>query len=617
MVAPISLIKGTGNIILSGGGGAPVTVIDNLTSTSKTDALSANMGRYLKELVDKPVEIDWYAISGRPSWIGSSKPTYTAGEVGAVAPRTEVSFTKVITTGGGFINQNSGYNVQMITDSSASQVWTDNKVLALNNWHPNCGGSGVRLLLGNNGSNLRGIWLVGDTKIPSTLTVGTENYYNSYGADVKFAVQGKSFFNGETIMANGILSTFAASGYARTTFTGDYYSINTSDMSKRLVFEKGTSNAIFRGFKCKLEDGIEIAGKENNGYVNSIITQYNNDGLLQNWYGANAAIRNALRFNWYDANFQIGVIRGGGQEIRAFGITYDNNELLAAFERSQILMFKDLSLRGSLILGGSNQINQHGDYSHIAINYSCQGRRKAVVIFNGVGGKIASFGEVGSDEITLNGRLELPDNGNSYVGGAMNDARCIQAYQQSQYSFHPVIVMKARSNARMVLGGIDNEMGFFTYTAERLDLGENGYDDRLIYHAYNRNWDIRCSNMINLDAPTVRVTGSLHSNGDVIAYSTSDRRLKKDIQQMNGGLAIIEELNPVTYHWDETNPINKHKDSGLEIGLIAQELQEILPTTVKDMYNGEYLGIDYKQLLPVLISAIKELNKKLKDNGIE
>ena len=66
----------------SGGSGGGVVVVDGLESTMTDAALSANMGRVLKEMIDsKSTVTTWEQLENKPSWIGSSKPSYSYGEL--------------------------------------------------------------------------------------------------------------------------------------------------------------------------------------------------------------------------------------------------------------------------------------------------------------------------------------------------------------------------------------------------------------------------------------------------------------------------------------------------------------------------------------------------------
>lgn len=64
------------------GGSGSITIVDALTSTATDAALSANQGRILRELIDSKGSVtSWEDLEGKPSWIGSSKPSYSWGEI--------------------------------------------------------------------------------------------------------------------------------------------------------------------------------------------------------------------------------------------------------------------------------------------------------------------------------------------------------------------------------------------------------------------------------------------------------------------------------------------------------------------------------------------------------
>jgi hypothetical protein len=99
----------------------------------------------------------------------------------------------------------------------------------------------------------------------------------------------------------------------------------------------------------------------------------------------------------------------------------------------------------------------------------------------------------------------------------------------------------------------------------------------------------------------VGVTGNIVASGQVTAAdinSSSDKRLKKNIKTVTSALDTVNALRGVTFDWKEGN--------GKAIGLIAQEVQEVLPEIVSTDDNG-YLGIRYTNVVGVLVEAIKEL----------
>jgi len=106
---------------------------------------------------------------------------------------------------------------------------------------------------------------------------------------------------------------------------------------------------------------------------------------------------------------------------------------------------------------------------------------------------------------------------------------------------------------------------------------------------------------------------NITATGDVTAFQTSDKKLKKNIKTIDNSLEIINKLNPVSYNWNsKAKELNPTKTDDKNFGLIAQELEEILPELVHNMYNEEKIkGIDYVQLIPFLIKSIQELTNKI------
>ncbi len=112
---------------------------------------------------------------------------------------------------------------------------------------------------------------------------------------------------------------------------------------------------------------------------------------------------------------------------------------------------------------------------------------------------------------------------------------------------------------------------------------------------------------IGLNSPDYKlhVSGDIYATGNIIGFS--DSRLKTNIKPITNALNTVNRLKGVRYTHIETN-----EDS---IGLIAQDTMEVLPEVVAT--KGEYLGINYGNMVGLLVEAIKELkseNEKLKQH---
>ena len=117
--------------------------------------------------------------------------------------------------------------------------------------------------------------------------------------------------------------------------------------------------------------------------------------------------------------------------------------------------------------------------------------------------------------------------------------------------------------------------------------------------------------------------GDLHADGDIAAYSatTSDERLKENVKPLEGALGKVLQLEGKTFNWKY-----RDKDRKKYIGLIAQEVEKVVPEVVKEMElpmyasgsfgnedRTQYKTIGYQELVPVLIEAVKEQQTQIDD----
>lgn len=127
-------------------------------------------------------------------------------------------------------------------------------------------------------------------------------------------------------------------------------------------------------------------------------------------------------------------------------------------------------------------------------------------------------------------------------------------------------------------------------------------------------------------AGDVYVTGNVHADGVV---TWSDEKFKKNVEPLEGAMGKVMALKPKTYEM-KTTEFKDHMSfpEGRQFGLIAQELETVLPelvkssfapakVTVEERQKGvskpplEYKAVNYTALIPVLIAAIQELQAEV------
>ena len=156
------------------------------------------------------------------------------------------------------------------------------------------------------------------------------------------------------------------------------------------------------------------------------------------------------------------------------------------------------------------------------------------------------------------------------------------------------------SSGNLLLGDTSNPVDIRLYIKKTTATG----DCQRIVNASNSTGVSYISFRYGTGTPTE--TGYISTNGTGTTYSTtSDYRLKEQVQPMTGALAKIAVLKPVTYKWKV--------DGSDGEGFIAHELQEVVPDCVtgeKDAVDAEgnpvYQGIDTSFLVATLTAAIQE-----------
>jgi hypothetical protein len=111
---------------------------------------------------------------------------------------------------------------------------------------------------------------------------------------------------------------------------------------------------------------------------------------------------------------------------------------------------------------------------------------------------------------------------------------------------------------------------------------------------------------------TVGTSNVYQVNNSASWATTSDLRLKKNIVDNNQGLDVINQIRVRNFEYrteEEITELPKNqiiKKSGVQLGVIAQELQSVLPDCVKQESTG-VLSVDSDNLTWYMINAIKEL----------
>jgi hypothetical protein len=116
-------------------------------------------------------------------------------------------------------------------------------------------------------------------------------------------------------------------------------------------------------------------------------------------------------------------------------------------------------------------------------------------------------------------------------------------------------------------------------------------------------------NSLGIGTAASTTAGEIRATGDIIAFYSSDIRLKENVFPIRNALQKVNEISGNTYDWKEGfDDVHSHK--GTDVGVIAQEIEIILPQIVTNRDNG-FKAVQYEKIIPLLIEAIKELSAKV------
>jgi hypothetical protein len=127
-----------------------------------------------------------------------------------------------------------------------------------------------------------------------------------------------------------------------------------------------------------------------------------------------------------------------------------------------------------------------------------------------------------------------------------------------------------------------------------------GADESITWNHANTRFNI---------SDDIHVTGTIKATDDIIAYSSSDIRLKNNIKPIENPLDKIHSISGNSFDW---NVDKQDIYNGKDYGVIAQEIENILPELVITKEDG-YKAVKYDKLVSLLIEGIKELSNEVNE----
>lgn len=108
------------------------------------------------------------------------------------------------------------------------------------------------------------------------------------------------------------------------------------------------------------------------------------------------------------------------------------------------------------------------------------------------------------------------------------------------------------------------------------------------------------------------ISGSLYVGGDIYSFAASDIRLKENLSKIDNSLEKLLKISGYQYRWNKIAQEMYPERTMQDVGVIAQEVKDIVPSAVVEREDG-YLAVRYDKLIPLLIEAVKSLKAEIED----
>ena len=225
---------------------------------------------------------------------------------------------------------------------------------------------------------------------------------------------------------------------------------------------------------------------------------------------------------------------------------------------------------------------------------------------NGSNNRVATF----SSATALNGESALTFDGTTLeTTGTME---CTKFIANAGASFEFDIEGANGFNMRHTVA---NQSMFFLTAAGtgEIKFGTNNTNSRVII---TNTGALKSTVSLSVGAITPSTTvGRIDASNDIVAFSSSDKKLKENIKPIKNALDKVSQISGVEFDWKELTEDEKlsiHGNEGHDVGVIAQEIEKVLPEVVQTRDNG-YKAVKYEKIVPLLIESIKELKAEIEE----
>jgi len=233
--------------------------------------------------------------------------------------------------------------------------------------------------------------------------------------------------------------------------------------------------------------------------------------------------------------------------------------------------------------------------------------------FEGDGGQLTNVAPIGGTNISVAGTTVNLDDSITLTG-TVTAATGTFVYQYFESSSTIItsgsnVFGNDATDTQQITGSIFNTGSFNVSGSSMLSGSLSITGSTNVIGAVSASSTAQFSSLGINTAPS-GVAGAILATNDVVAFSTSDERLKENFEEIGSAVEKVEQITGYTFNWVPMEDIHVYGDMK-DVGVKAQDVEKVLPELVSDRENG-YKAVKYDKLTAVLIQAVKELSERVK-----
>ena len=623
---PGPAVQGTSPISISGTGTNTTVAIDLDDLTDMTESWSNSTDEFI--VLDNGVQKKKLSseIFGSNAFNSTAFTTNTGtvtsvsggtGLSGTVTTSGSISLANTSVTAGSYTNANITVDAQgRITSASSGSGGTATTINSnVNNY----------LLTGTGTTNT----IQGESKLQFDGTTLSATHANGTGTVVALQLTGGSGINDNLQFNLGHTSNLDAWNFLRNHYTGRLYL--RYDTNNVIEFVNTTAN--FYGSITSDNAITASTGIQSYGYMQSnrssatvpdsstanlylVDTRLAADAggaiVFSSYYQGTAPVSGGAYIKGYKENatsgdygygLKFGVrTNGSGTRIPCFII---NSTETATFTSQLIVQGAGNTSKGNIAMGP--QVSSQANWSYLTGAHYNQATGSG----NGSGSAgiaiIGSYGSASENRVVIGGSIYESNPSTSIefwthtaTTHTTGGTRRIVIDSNGLNSLHNMY-LTGSVDRRIKLG----DSGISGASTSNNAVYVRGNDDNLILNCAGNGYISFTDN----GAEGMRLLNStLSVQGDVIAYSSSDHRLKDNVKEIDNALEKVSQIRGVEFDWNDNQTVYE----GHDIGVIAQEVEAVAPEIVVTRDDG-YKAVNYQKLTALLIEAVKELKEEIKE----